>query len=78
MLAESERKGLAHLGYGKTITILDMIKMVYGELPPITHLPGNVFDIRFSQSPEPCEVVYGREDGMKRTMEWFKHEFNYA
>jgi len=77
-LAESDRTGLAHLGYGKSITIIDMIKMVYGAIPPITHTPGNAFDIKYSQSPELCKVYFGREEGMKRTMEWFKNEFNYA
>jgi len=75
-LAESERTGLAHIGYGKSISIIDMIKLVYTYMPSVSHNPALDFDIRYSQSPEPCEVFYGRELGMERTKEWFANEYS--
>ncbi len=75
LLMESDKRGVCHLGYGETILLNHYIELIYGEMPEITNLPVNSFEILRSQSPEACQVFYGRKEGMKRTIEWFKKEY---
>lgn len=76
LLANSEQKGVTHLGYGETILLNHFIEMIYGEYPmDIEYLPANPLDILRSQSPIQCKQFYGRKEGVKRTIEWFKKEY---
>ena len=77
LLMEGSETGITHLGYGKTISLNDYIQLIYGYMPEIDHLPAKSIDILRSESPIPCREFYGRELGMKRTIEWFKKEYNF-
>lgn len=72
LLMDSNLTGLTHLGYGEPISINDMIKMIWGKMPEVTHEPARGVDILYSQSPIRCQIKYGREEGMKRTITWAK------
>lgn len=76
ILMESTRTGLVHVGYGETILLNHFIEMIYGEMPEIDYLPRKDFDILRSESPERCRQFYGRKEGVKRTIEWFKKAYN--
>ena len=77
-LMESDLRGVTHLGHGEPIMLNQYIEMIYGEMPEITYTEHQDFDIRWSKAPTPCKKWYGREDGMRRTIEWFKKEYNLA
>ena len=75
-MMEGSLTGLTHLGYGDPLSVNELIKMVYGFMPEIEHMPARGVDIKFSRSPNPCKVYYGRAEGIKRTKEWFKKEYS--
>ncbi len=74
-LMESDARGVTHLGHGEPIMLNQYIELIYGEMPDITYLPKKDTDILWSKAPSPCKKVYGREEGMKRTIEWFRKEY---
>ncbi len=77
LLMNSNKVGISDLGYGETILLNHYIEMIYGEMPmDIDYLPANALDILRSESPERCRQFYGRKEGIKRTIEWFKKEHN--
>lgn len=77
LLMDSERRGVCHLGYGEPILLNHYIELIYGEMPEVINLPRPDFDILHSKSPERCRVFYGREEGMRRTIAWFKKEYGF-
>jgi UDP-glucose 4-epimerase len=74
LLMDSDLTGLTHLGYGEPISINDLIKMIYGYMPEVKHEEARGVDILFSKSPVPCSILYGREEGIRRTIEWHRQE----
>lgn len=77
LLMDSTQTGVTDLGYGETILLNHYIEMIYGHMPmDIENLPANPMDILRSESPIRCRKFYGREEGIKRTIEWFKKEYN--
>ena len=76
LLMESTQTGVTHLAYGETILLNQYIELIYGEMPEVTNLPTVERDILRSESPIRCRKFYGREEGMRRTIEWFKKEHN--
>ena len=76
LLMESGQTGLTHLGYGETILLNSYIEMIYGETPNIETTPASSLDILRSESPIRCKKFYGREEGLRRTIEWFKKAYN--
>jgi len=76
ILMDSDQKGVTHLGYGETIMLNQYIELIYGEMPETTNLPANPLDILRSESPIRCRKFYGREEGLKRTIEWFRKEYS--
>ena len=74
-LMESDLKGVTHLGHGEPIMLNHYIELIYGEMPNIEYTDHNPIDILWSKAPKPCKKWYGREEGMKRTIEWFKKEY---
>ena len=78
LLMESDLKGVTHLGHGEPMMLNHYIELIYGEMPEITYTEHNPIDILWSKAPTPCKKFYGREEGMKRTIEWFKKEYNLA
>ena len=75
---DSDLTGITHLGYGETIMLNQYIELIYGEIPEVTNLPAKNIDILRSESPINCRQFYGRKEGMRRTIEWFKKEYNCA
>lgn len=69
-VAFSDRKGIAHLGYGEPVSVNKMIELIYGSMPKITYLPARTEDILFSKSPESIPAIIGREEGLRRTIKW--------
>jgi len=74
-LMESELKGVTHLGHGEPIMLNHYIELIYGEIPNIEYTEPNPIDILWSKAPTPCRKWYGREEGIKRTIEWFKNAY---
>lgn len=71
----SDKTGVIHLGYGEPISILGLIEAIWGEFPKVKYMPKREVDIIDSCSPEKMTtVIYGREEGLKRTIEWMRHE----
>lgn len=75
LLMDSDEIGVTHLGYGETILLNHYIEMIYGAMPETLNLPANPIDILRSESPIRCRQFYGRKEGIKRTIEWFKNEY---
>ena len=75
-LMDSKQTGITHLGYGETILLNQYIELIYGEMPEVEYLPAKSIDILRSESPIRCRQFYGRKEGMRRTIEWFKKEHN--
>lgn len=76
LLMDGELKGVTHLGNGEPIMLNQYIELIYGYMPDITNLPRVERDILWSKAPTPCKRFYGREEGMRRTIEWFKSYYN--
>ena len=53
-----------------------MFELIYGTMPDINYTEHKAIDILWSKAPTPCQKFYGREEGMRRTIEWFKKEYN--
>ncbi len=77
LLMEGDLRGVTHLGHGEPIMLNHYIELIYGYMPDITNLPANPIDIRWSKAPTPCTKFYGREEGMRRTIAWFKENYNF-
>lgn len=76
LLMNSDQKGLTHLGYGETILLNHYIEMIYGDMPEVETTDANPLDILRSESPIRCRQFYGRKEGIKRTIEWFKKAYS--
>ena len=74
LLMESNQTGVTDLGYGETIMLNQYIEMIYGYMPDITYTEHKAIDILRSESPIRCRQFYGRAEGMRRTIEWYKKE----
>lgn len=71
----SDVRGVVHLGYGEPISINNLIEEIFTDFPKVKYLQKRAVDILDSCSPEPMKrVVYGRSEGLKRTIEWMRHE----
>ena len=69
LMFETDLKGLYHLGYGEPISVLDLLKEIYGYLPNVHFVPELNFNIRNSCSPTKMEnIMYGRMEGLRRTI----------
>ena len=75
-LMNSDQRGLVHVGHGEPIMLNHYIDLIYGHTPEIEYLPKKDVDILWSKAPNPCLKSFGREEGMKRTIEWFKKEYS--
>ena len=75
LLMDSDQKGVTDLGYGETILLNHYIEMIYGYMPDVEYTEHNPIDILRSESPIRCRKFYGREEGMKRTISWFKEAY---
>ena len=76
VLMESKQTGILHLGYGETIMLNKYIELIYGEMPEVEYSEHKSLDILRSESPIRCRQFYGREEGMKRTIAWFKETYS--
>jgi len=76
LLMEGELRGVTHLGNGEPIMLNQYIEMIYGYMPDINYLPRVEQDILWSKAPTPCQKFFGREEGMRRTIAWFKKEYS--
>lgn len=75
VLMNSNQTGVTHLGYGETILLNHYIELIYGYMPDVEYTEHKALDILRSESPIRCQKFYGREEGMRRTIEWFKKEY---
>lgn len=64
--------GLSHIGYGSPISILDLCHKICGPNADIKFLPKRAFDIEHSCASSPMHITIGRDEGLKRTMEWWE------
>lgn len=76
VLMNSTQTGVTHLGYGETILLNHYIEAIYGFMPETDNLPANEIDILRSESPIRCRQFYGRKEGIKRTIEWYRKEYS--
>ena len=76
LLMDSNQTGVTHLGYGETILLNSYIELIYGHYPLDTETSDfTSFEILRSESPIRCQKFYGREEGMKRTIAWFREAY---
>lgn len=75
ILMNSDLKGVTHLGHGEPMMLNHYIELIYGYMPDITYTEHKAIDILWSKAPTPCQKFYGREEGIRRTIEWFKKEY---
>ena len=69
----SKETGTVHFGYGYSISVMDILLEVYGEIPKCIHKPTRGFEIKNSVSPTPLPIIkYGRSEGLKRTIKWYE------
>lgn len=74
IMFNSTRVGVVHLGYGEPISLIELIELIFGVFPKVKYMPKREVDIVDSCSPEVIpNVVYGRSEGLKRTIEWMRH-----
>lgn len=69
-------KGVYHLGYGSSISVNDIIELIYGKMPLIDYRPSRQFDIVDSCSQTKMKEFHGRIAGLQRTIDWFEKESN--
>lgn len=62
--------GLHHLGCSNPMTVLDLCRAICGQNVDIDFRPKRPYDIEHSCAPSPMQMTYGREEGLKRTIEW--------
>lgn len=74
LMFETKDTGLTHVGYSNPISILNLCRLICGESADIQFLPKRSFDIEHSCAPSPMQITYGREIGLKRTIEWWEDE----
>ena len=75
IMFNSDRTGVVHIGYGEPISVLGLLEQIFQEFPKVKYMPKREVDILDSCSPEPMKrVVYGRTEGLRRTIEWMRHE----
>lgn len=67
---------LIHLGYSEPISIIGLHNAICRMEPNFE--PDRIFDMRNSCSPEGMTIKYGRDEGIRRTIEWFKSEYYRA
>lgn len=68
----SNRTGLVHLGYGTSISVLEIFNEIFGTDIQYIQKPARSFEIVDSKSPTRMPVVKtGRAEGLKRTIEWY-------
>lgn len=70
----TKETGLAHVGYGTPLSVLDLCHQICGKHADIHFLPKRSFDIEFSCSMTPMKMTFGREEGLKRTIDWWKEQ----
>ena len=68
---EKDSNDIIHAGYGSSISVLDLLKSIYGYLPERLHKESRGFEIVNSESPMGIPIVYGRQEGLRRTIEWW-------
>lgn len=68
---EKDSNDIIHAGYGSSISVLELLESIYGYLPERLHKDSRGFEIIDSQSPMGIPIVYGRQDGLRRTIEWW-------
>lgn len=75
LMFSSDKRGVCHLGYGEPISLNKLIENIWGTFPKVKYLPRREYDIVNSCSPTKMpRVIYGREEGLKRTIDWMRHE----
>jgi UDP-glucose 4-epimerase len=72
----SEKTGLLHLGYGEPVSINQLAELIFhpNKVTP-TYLPGRDCDLKYSKSPVKMNHVYGRLEGLKRTINWYRKTY---
>lgn len=63
--------GLHHLGCSNPLTVLELCRRICGDTE-INFMPKRSFEIHASSSPTLMMMTYGREEGLKRTIQWGK------
>lgn len=73
--------GTVHLGYSSSLTVnqlLEDLNSLMGTKGTPLYTSARRFDIYYSQSPTEMPIHYGRTEGLKRTIKWFKDFKNEA
>lgn len=65
--------GLAHVGYSNSMSVLELCYRICGQDCDPQFMPKRSFEIVNSCAPAPMTITYGRDEGLKRTIEWWKN-----
>lgn len=72
----SNETGLRHAGYSRHTTVKEILKQIYGGvMPDIDWKPARLTDYRISVSPYAIDESIGRNEGLKRTVDWWKKKY---
>lgn len=63
--------GLTHLGYSNSMRIIDLCREICGDTE-IDFQPKRSFDIEYSCAMNPMQITYGRQIGLRNTIQWWK------
>jgi len=74
LMFKSKKTGTIHLGYRTQMSVIELLIRICGNVAYIQK-PARSFDIRNSKSPSLMKVYYGREKGLRRTIEWYEDNF---
>ena len=73
LMFETNMTGTVHAGYNKPISIWELAKMIYGHQPEVVFASERTFDTFYSIAPYSIKQYVGREEGIRRTIEWWRN-----
>jgi len=71
LMFKSQLTGLENLGYSDPISVNELAKFICPNLKPI-YKPKRSFDIEYSCAPFSMKAIYGRMEGLKRTISYYE------
>lgn len=73
----STQTGLVHFGYSDSMSVMELLEMVYGNIPGYIQKPERSFEIKDSFSPTRMpKIIHGRSEGFKRTLKSYEHSLS--
>ena len=73
----SNQTGTVHFGYGTGMSVVDLMHLIFGENKQYIQKDLRPFEIQDSCSPDKMpKIIYGREDGLKRTIKHYENSLS--